>query len=64
MKKSSTGLKLVRDLGAEVAAFKPYLPLIISLRNPGFKDRHWDELTDRLGVKLSRQMVTTLEELL
>ena len=64
MKKSKSGLKLVRDFSAEVAAFKPYLPLIISLRNPGFKDRHWDELTIRLETKLTRHLDTTLEELL
>lgn len=36
----------------EVAAFKAFVPLVQALRNPGMRDRHWDELSERLGVDL------------
>eukprot|EP01035_Chromulina_nebulosa_P018879 gene18879-24671_t len=34
----------------EVDAFKPKVPLIMSLRNPGMRDRHWEELSKRTNV--------------
>lgn len=36
----------------EVEAFKEYLPLVQSLRNPGMRDRHWEQLTKEVGVNL------------
>ena len=36
----------IRD---EIDIFKPKVPLIIALRNPGMRDRHWDELSQRTG---------------
>lgn len=39
----------VRD---EVENFRPNVPLIIALRNPGMRDRHWKELSDRTQKEL------------
>ena len=36
----------VRD---EVDLFRPKVPLIIALRNPGMRDRHWQDLMDKTG---------------
>ena len=38
----------VRD---EVDKFRPKVPLIVSLRNRGMRERHWDELSAKAGVK-------------
>jgi dynein heavy chain len=38
----------VRD---EVDQFRPKVPLIISLRNRGMRERHWDELGHKANVK-------------
>jgi dynein heavy chain len=39
----------VRD---EVDHFRPKVPLIIALRNPGMRDRHWLELSEKTGVTI------------
>lgn len=28
--------------------FKPYVPLAVALRKEGMKDRHWDQITDKV----------------
>ncbi|KXZ54227.1 hypothetical protein GPECTOR_5g319 [Gonium pectorale] len=37
---------------AEVEAFKKFVPLVQALRNPGMRDRHWDQLSTALGFRL------------
>eukprot|EP00899_Mesostigma_viride_P012150 jgi/Mesvir1/20936/Mv08007-RA.1 len=37
---------------AQVGEFKPHCPLITALRNPGMRDRHWDQLSTELGMDL------------
>lgn len=39
----------VRD---EVDLFRQKVPLIVSLRNPGMRDRHWQDLTDKTGAQI------------
>ena len=34
---------------SQVEDFKPYIPLIQGLRNPGMRIRHWDMLSKDLG---------------
>lgn len=40
---------LLRD---EVTAFRPCVPLVQALRNPGMRERHWDALSESLGVDM------------
>lgn len=35
----------------EIEAFKPYIPLIQGLRNPGMRLRHWEDLKDKTGKR-------------
>lgn len=37
-------------LKSEVDLFKPYVPLVVALRNPGMRERHWSELADKIGA--------------
>ena len=36
----------------EVEAFKKYVPLVAALRNPGMRERHWDQLSKDLDIDL------------
>ena len=40
------------QLQEQVAAFAPLLPLLAALRAPGMRDRHWEELSTALGVRV------------
>lgn len=43
--------------------FRPYLPLIQALRNPGMRDRHWEELSKELPFEFSPDDSLTLEKI-
>ena len=64
MKDQPAGLELVRALMAKVNAFKPYLPVIRNLRNPGLKERHWDDLVTQTSIHLTKTLSVPLEELI
>lgn len=53
--------KLTQDLLKHVNEFKPYLPIIRHLSNPGLRDRHWIDVERRTGLQLSRQLNFSLE---
>lgn len=36
----------------EIEEFRPYIPLIQGLRNPGMRGRHWDMLSERTEIKV------------
>ncbi|CAM6094963.1 unnamed protein product [Calypogeia fissa] len=40
------------DIRTQVGEFKPYVPLIMALRQQGMRDRHWDDLSARLNMDL------------
>jgi dynein heavy chain len=44
--------------------FKMVLPIVLDLRNPGLKQRHWDRIQEVLGVKNIRDKSFTLGMLL
>jgi dynein heavy chain len=64
LKHDAASLKVARELRAEVSKFKPYLPIIYSLRNPGLRDRHWEELKEKTKIKLVKNLPMPLEDLL
>lgn len=37
------------SLYERIAAFQLHIPLITALRNPGLRDRHWAQMTSRIG---------------
>eukprot|EP01028_Stygiella_incarcerata_P009150 TRINITY_DN426_c0_g1_i1.p1 TRINITY_DN426_c0_g1~~TRINITY_DN426_c0_g1_i1.p1 ORF type:complete len:4140 (-),score=1088.60 TRINITY_DN426_c0_g1_i1:191-12610(-) len=45
-------LALADAVKKEVDEFKPNLPLVQALRQPGMRDRHWDQLKEKLGIEI------------
>ena len=45
---------------SEVESFKPLLPLISALRNPGMRERHWESLSEKLPFEFQVEDSTTL----
>eukprot|EP00520_Triparma_pacifica_P000109 CAMPEP_0118637104 /NCGR_PEP_ID=MMETSP0785-20121206/2977_1 /TAXON_ID=91992 /ORGANISM="Bolidomonas pacifica, Strain CCMP 1866" /LENGTH=1671 /DNA_ID=CAMNT_0006528273 /DNA_START=118 /DNA_END=5134 /DNA_ORIENTATION=- len=42
--------KIASEIKKQVTAFRPHVPLVIALRNPGMRDRHWETLSKDLGL--------------
>ncbi|KAJ3214893.1 Dynein heavy chain 1, axonemal [Dinochytrium kinnereticum] len=57
-------LNVATQVKDEMEEFKPYLPLIQALRNPGMRDRHWDRLSEELTIKIHPDASFTLTDLL
>jgi dynein heavy chain, axonemal len=57
-------LKVATQIKDEMDEFKPYLPLLQALLNPGMRDRHWDRLSEELNMKIKPEKSLTLTELL
>ncbi|ORY49032.1 hypothetical protein BCR33DRAFT_714104 [Rhizoclosmatium globosum] len=57
-------LAVATQVKDEMDEFKPYLPLIQALRNPGMRDRHWDRLSEELNMKIRPDPTFTLNDAL
>ncbi|XP_026674744.1 dynein heavy chain 1, axonemal-like [Ceratina calcarata] len=51
----------IRD---QINDFKPYIALIQALRNPGMKDRHFDQLSAQTGIQMTLTPAVTFRALL
>uniref|UniRef100_A0A9L0J1V5 Dynein axonemal heavy chain 1 n=1 Tax=Equus asinus TaxID=9793 RepID=A0A9L0J1V5_EQUAS len=40
------------NIRARIEEFKPYIPLIQGLRNPGMRNRHWDVLSNEININV------------
>ena len=49
-------LKIGRDIKDQFDEFTPYIPIIMGLRNPGMRERHWEQVTQLVGTKISPEM--------
>ena len=45
-------LAIAERIKGEIESFRPHMPLILALRSPGMRERHWDELSSKLGINL------------
>ena len=45
-------LKMAEDAKCQVEDFRPIIPIIKYLRQPGLKDRHWTEMSKELGFEV------------
>ncbi|MEW5317509.1 MAG: hypothetical protein WDW38_008798 [Sanguina aurantia] len=42
-------LEVVKQVRLKLEEFQTHIPLVIALRNPGLRDRHWDKLSATMG---------------
>lgn len=45
--------KLVEEIFVEILEFQRHVPLVSIFCNPGLKERHWDEISKRVGYPIS-----------
>ncbi|KAM4722817.1 dynein axonemal heavy chain 1 [Rhinophrynus dorsalis] len=43
---------VAQDIKGRIEQFKPYIPLIQGLRNPGMRNRHWELLSEQIQVNV------------
>lgn len=43
-------LNLALKIKAEIEEFKPLVPLLQTLRNPGMRQRHWEQFRELTGT--------------
>ncbi|KAH9163072.1 hypothetical protein LEN26_000647, partial [Aphanomyces euteiches] len=55
--------KIADTIKEQINVFKPYVPLIVALRNPGMRQRHWNELSRVLGFTLELDESFTLNSI-
>lgn len=49
---------------SKIEDFRPYIPLIQGLRNPGMKSRHWQILSERIQITVKPKANVTLSHYL
>ncbi|EER16690.1 axonemal dynein heavy chain, putative, partial [Perkinsus marinus ATCC 50983] len=56
---------IAEQIKEELEEFKPYVPVVVGLRNGGMRDRHWKMISDKIGRTVGPTMRPfTLEALL
>ncbi|KAH8863214.1 Dynein heavy chain 1, axonemal [Schistosoma japonicum] len=56
--------ELANQVKLSIEEFKPYLPLMQSLRNPGMRQRHWEQLSEELGMNIVPKATLTFSKCL
>lgn len=57
-------LQIAETMKKKVEAFNPYVPLAVSLRKKGMKDRHWEQITEKTGIVVKPDEDFTLQKVL
>jgi len=64
-KNSLTGcLAIAKQVKESVEEFKPCVPIVTSLCNPGMRDRHWEALNAAAGTKIVVDEKLTLDDIM
>eukprot|EP00792_Barthelona_sp_PAP020_P009040 TRINITY_DN3265_c0_g4_i2.p1 TRINITY_DN3265_c0_g4~~TRINITY_DN3265_c0_g4_i2.p1 ORF type:complete len:4140 (+),score=1212.96 TRINITY_DN3265_c0_g4_i2:30-12449(+) len=45
--------EIANEVKAEVAEFSPHVPLLVALRSPGMRERHWKNISEKIGFDLN-----------
>jgi dynein axonemal heavy chain len=53
-------MDITHNLRDQVEQFRPNVPLIVALRNPGMRERHWETVSEKLGFELKPSPTFTL----
>ena len=57
-------MDIAKSAKEQVDAFRPRLPLISALRNPGMRDRHWETISEKINKTLAPDDSYTLQTIL
>lgn len=57
-------LKIAESVKAQVDEFRPKVPLLIALRKKGLRERHWEQLSSRIGTELNPSQDFTFSQAL
>jgi len=44
--------KIAETMKKKIDDFKPYVPLAVALRKEGMKERHWDQISEKVGFDI------------
>jgi len=47
---------IAEQIREELVNFKPHLPRAVALRNEGMRDRHWEQISEKVGKEVSPEM--------
>lgn len=45
-------ININKNIKREIDEFKPKVPLLMALKQEGMKDRHWDEISSKVGFDI------------
>ncbi|CAD7932621.1 unnamed protein product [Amoebophrya sp. A25] len=54
-------ISIAEAIKGELEEFKPNLPLIVGLRNPGMRDRHWKQISEMASETTGREVSVSPE---
>ncbi|EDQ91509.1 uncharacterized protein MONBRDRAFT_15298, partial [Monosiga brevicollis MX1] len=57
-------LAIAQTVSGWIEEFKPYVPLIQALRNPGMRERHWEQLSEAVGFDVKPDSSFTFQRVL
>ncbi|KAJ3342024.1 Dynein heavy chain 7, axonemal [Gonapodya sp. JEL0774] len=56
--------KVAETIRTKLEKFKPFLPLVATLRNPGLRERHWAQMSRIVGAEITPNGDTNLTKIL
>ena len=45
-------MKIAESVKGQVDEFRPKVPLLLALRKKGLKERHWKQLSSKIGIEV------------
>jgi len=57
-------LKIAEKVKAEIDEFRPKVPLMVALRKKGMKERHWQQISDKVGFTVQPEEEFTFSKAL
>ena len=57
-------LRCAHSLKTKLEKFKVNLPLIAAICNPGLKQRHWEQMSEQIGINIVPKPENTLSDFL
>lgn len=57
-------LKIAQSVKEQIDEFKPKVPLLVSLRKKGMVERHWKQISDKVGFEVAPNETFTFSKAL